>query len=203
MKRSKGILGLPIGIFLWILFISFVLILFVFSYYQYPQSQVHGEFSIPFAKTQKPLKMPALLTLSLPQLKRNVSVRSFAMISLDKSNTMDLRALAIFNAINQFRVQNGLPQVFSSRDTCSFAQTRAQEIVNNFNHNGFQQRIQNHRLPYQTYVTVVENLAMNTNYLDVLNAWVASPGHKENLLRHLQFGCVGDSGVYFTFEGLL
>ncbi len=104
--------------------------------------------------------------------------------------------------INAFRASNGLTPVSSNSETCNFAETRANEIVSNFNHDGFSSRASSHSLPYSSYSEVTENIAMNPNPSDVVNAWIASPGHNENMKKNTPFVCVKSNGNFYAYEGL-
>jgi uncharacterized protein YkwD len=87
----------------------------------------------------------------------------------------------IMDRINEYRKANGLDVVQTDPYTCAFAETRAKEIATNFSHDGFENRIQEDTLPYPSYSLITENIAMNTNYKDVVKKWIASPGHEQNL----------------------
>jgi uncharacterized protein YkwD len=105
------------------------------------------------------------------------------------------------NAINVYRSSQGLSSVQADKNTCDFAATRAQEIVGNFNHDGFQNRINTHTLPYPSYHMVTENIAMTSNYQDVVNMWINSPGHAANMRADTPYVCVAKSGNYYAYEG--
>lgn len=109
---------------------------------------------------------------------------------------------SLFNQINTLRKSRGLPELISSSVVCRFASTRVQEIVGNFNHNGFQNRIKTNTFPYSGYTEIVENIAYNTQPQSVVPHWIASPGHLKNLLQNLVYGCVAQKGIYFVYEGL-
>lgn len=108
----------------------------------------------------------------------------------------------IMSEINKYRSSQGLSSVQTSAETCSFAATRAAEIVSSFNHDGFQNRINSKTLPYKTWSNVTENIAMTSNYKDVVNMWINSPGHAANMRSDTPFVCVRQSGNYFAYEGM-
>lgn len=91
--------------------------------------------------------------------------------------------------------------VSTDSNTCNFAQTRAGEITTNFSHSGFNDRISAHTLPYPSYSYVNENIAMNSNYQNVADSWINSPGHAENLQADTPYACVGINGKYYAYEG--
>lgn len=106
------------------------------------------------------------------------------------------------DAINAYRVSNGLAKVSQDPLTCSFATTRAKEIASNFNHDGFTSRINNHTLPYPSYHEITENIVMTSDYKEVVTIWINSPGHAENMRKDTPFVCVAKFGDYYAYEGL-
>lgn len=107
----------------------------------------------------------------------------------------------ILEEINTYRQQKGLPRVSSNTETCSFAKVRAEEISHSFTHDGFNKRVSDKNLPYPSYREVTENIAYNTDYTDVVNRWIASPGHEENMRKDTPFICIARFGDYYVFEG--
>lgn len=107
----------------------------------------------------------------------------------------------ILTKINEYRASKGLPRVSSNTETCNFAKTRAEEISQSFTHDGFNKRVKVNNLPYPSYHDVTENIAYNTDYTNVVDTWIASPGHEENIRKNTQFICIGKYGDYYAFEG--
>ena len=103
--------------------------------------------------------------------------------------------------INEYRASVGLPSVKTDKYTCEFAVTRAAEIVNNFNHDGFQNRVNSKTLPYPSFSSVTENIAMTSNYKDVVNMWINSSGHAANMRKDTPYVCVEKIGNYYAYEG--
>ncbi len=108
---------------------------------------------------------------------------------------------SLIQQINQYRSSKGMATVSENTETCAFASTRANEIISNFNHDGFTNRVNSNSLPYPSYSTVAENIAMNSDSNQVVPGWINSPGHAENLLKDVPYGCVGNSGINYVFEG--
>lgn len=108
----------------------------------------------------------------------------------------------IMNELNKYRASKGLSAVQTSAETCGFASVRAAEIVSNFSHDGFQSRIDRKSLPYKSWTKVTENIAMTSNYMDVVKMWENSPGHAENMRADTPYVCVRQSGKYFAYEGM-
>lgn len=107
----------------------------------------------------------------------------------------------IMNAINDYRKSQGLTPVSTDPYTCGFAATRAHEIVSNFDHSGFTTRINSKTLPYPSYAEITENLAMTSNYREVVTLWINSAGHAENMRKNTPYVCVAYDGNYYAYEG--
>jgi uncharacterized protein YkwD len=108
--------------------------------------------------------------------------------------------LTLMKQINDFRASNELPTLSTDGYTCAFATLRAGEITGSFNHDGFRSRLDSNSLPYPSYSSVAENIAMNSDANAVVPGWIASPGHNENLRKDVPYGCVGVSGDYYVFQ---
>lgn len=107
--------------------------------------------------------------------------------------------LKILRQINDFRAEKGLPAFSTDGYTCSFAVMRASEIASDFSHNGFRNRIDNKTLPYPTYSGISENIAMNSDPNAVVQGWIDSAGHNENLSKPHTFACIAKNGDYYVF----
>lgn len=117
------------------------------------------------------------------------------------SSLLDSKQQFMLNAINTYRSKYGLSSVKPDSYTCNFATIRAKEIVTNFSHAGFSQRINNRTIPYPGYSLITENIAMTSNYQNVVNMWVSSAGHAANMRKDTPFVCVAYNGNYFAYEG--
>jgi uncharacterized protein YkwD len=118
-----------------------------------------------------------------------------------QSSSSDSVQSYIMQKINEYRASLGLSSVTIERNTCDFAKTRAQEITSSFNHDGFTNRINNHTLPYSSYHEVTENIAMTSDYKEVITMWINSPGHAENMRQDTPSVCVERSGNFYAYEG--
>lgn len=108
--------------------------------------------------------------------------------------------LSIMQQINDFRASNGLPPFSTEGYTCGFANLRAGEVANDFSHSGFRGRIDGNSLPYPGFSGISENIAMNSDPGNVVQSWIDSPGHNENLRKSHAHACVGRNGSYYVFE---
>lgn len=110
-------------------------------------------------------------------------------------------SLYLLDAVNNYRISQNLSPVKSDPYTCDFAKIRTQEISQNFNHDGFNSRIQNHTLPYPSYTAITENIAMNSDYKAVVPAWINSPGHAANMRADTPNVCIAYTGNFYVYEG--
>lgn len=101
---------------------------------------------------------------------------------------------SIMDKINAYRASHGLSAVQEDPNTCAYAQLRANELVNHFDHNGTD-------YPYSNYSLVTENIAMTTNPSEVVDLWINSPGHAENMRKDTPYVCVRNNGPYYAYEG--
>lgn len=106
----------------------------------------------------------------------------------------------LLTQVNNFRAGKGLAPFSAHSDVCFFANLRAQEITSNFSHDGFNNRVQSNSLPYKSYTSVAENIAMNPNSQNVVQSWIDSPGHNVNLSKDVPYACVVGVGNYYVFE---
>lgn len=107
----------------------------------------------------------------------------------------------MLDQVNDFRKSKGLSPVHSDGYTCGFANTRAPEVTSSFTHDGFTNRINSKTLPYPSYSNVTENIAENSDPNQVVPAWIASPGHNENMQKDTPYVCIANSGSYYIYEG--
>lgn len=115
-------------------------------------------------------------------------------------NSINIRDY-ILERVNEYRVSQGLYKVQQDPYTCNFAKVRAEEISRSFNHDGFRRRIEENSLPYPSYSKITENIAMTSDYTQVVNLWIASSGHAENMREDTPYVCIGQVEKYFTYEG--
>lgn len=188
----------------------------LFSFFTPPTTSANATFHFQERRMQRVVKHPTLPVTPTP-LARPVSPLPIANPSLlqptltptstsQQTETpiptaADVKQAFIMKAINDYRTSHGLSPVQTNASTCNFAKIRAQEIANNFNHDGFNQRIQSHMLPYPNYSLVTENIAETGNYQEVVTMWENSPGHAANMRADTPYVCVEEFGDYYAYEG--
>lgn len=107
----------------------------------------------------------------------------------------------VFAQVNKERVKAGLSELTLDYTLCTAAQVRAQECVKVFSHtrpNGSKFRTAIEEAGIKSSYTG-ENVASGyTSASHVMKGWMASPGHKENILRErftaIGIGVVKNSG---------
>ena len=145
--------------------------------------------------TQTPI--PTLTPIPTPQAATPNPTQTQTQTTI--SNTSLSQQL--LDQVNAFRASKGLPAVQTDGYTCGFATIRSNEITSGFNHDGFNNRASSHTLPYPSYTSVTENIAENSDPTQVVNAWIASPGHNENMQKDTPFVCIANLGNYYAYEG--
>ncbi|HMS22373.1 MAG TPA: CAP domain-containing protein [Candidatus Levybacteria bacterium] len=153
-------------------------------------------------KTDTPTPISAPIISPPTQTPVKIQVLTVVVTPVKEAPQQQSMSEYLLEQVNDYRKANGLFVVSSTPETCSFAQIRAGEITTNFTHEGFTNRIANHTLPYTTYSIVTENIAFNSNPMEVIPQWINSAMHAENMRKNTQFACIGISGNYFVFEGL-
>jgi uncharacterized protein YkwD len=99
----------------------------------------------------------------------------------------------MMNQVNQYRKSKGLSVVSTSTESCNYAATRAKEISQGFNHDGFSNK--------SGYALVVENIAQNSDFKNVVPAWINSDPHRANMEKDTPFVCIAKYGNYYAYEG--
>lgn len=152
--------------------------------------------AVPTHVTAEEIPLP---TIFPPDAAVATSMSAVSVATEEISTTSDMEF--ILSQINDYRESQGLPKVVPNSQTCDFARLRAEEVSKNFNHDGFNNRYKTNNLPYKTGQKETENLARNSNYRKVVSAWIASPGHAENLRADTPYVCVQGYGEYYAYEG--
>ncbi len=107
----------------------------------------------------------------------------------------------MLDAINIYRSKNNLYAVKPSKETCDYAKVRAKEIITDFSHSGWEARVNNNTIPFD-YSMITENIAMTSDYTNVVRLWISSPGHAANMRSDTPYVCVAYSGNYYAYEGM-
>lgn len=185
-----------------VVLLSLGILILLFPYFHYEaktSAATPTEVANRITSTPTPTNIPTLTPTSTPiPLPTSTPTPT---IPPKPSFPFDSVQSELLSEINNYRKSQGLGPVTPNLETCSFAMLRAQEVSQNFSHDGFTNRITSHSLPYSQYSNVVENIAQNPNREDVVPQWINSAPHATNLRADTPFGCVGYSGQYYTYEG--
>ena len=116
-----------------------------------------------------------------------------------------LTEVSIENAINDYRIQNGKNRLDKHDPLCDLAKIRVYEIKSDWSHQGFESRKDGDlfarfcNTEKLDCLGIGENLAMNFNTVsDVMNGWINSEGHRENMLGDYNVQCVAVDNGYIT-----
>lgn len=98
----------------------------------------------------------------------------------------------LFRMINKWRVDNKFKPYNKNNIICAVADKRLPEIIKNFSHEDFQKEIQKIK-----YKSMGENLVKGyDNEEDILNSWLNSQEHYENLVKPYTDSCVRCRDIY-------
>lgn len=171
---------------------TFIIALFGFSPFFSPEKEVAGVVSLNIPSSPSPTHV--ITPTQTPTPEPTPAVTDILVYPYNNL-TKDL-----LQQINDFRSGKGLAPLTANSETCFFANLRSQEIISSFNHDGFRNRIDSNTLPYPSYSSVAENIAMNSDPNAVVPGWINSPGHNENMSKDVPYGCVVSNGNYYVFE---
>ena len=110
----------------------------------------------------------------------------------------------LFGLVNEYRTKNGLKQLVIYSPLCEFARIRSEQVQSDWPHNGYDQAAGQGTL-FSTIcpncIKVGENLAKDyPNEEAILQAWIFSAYHKDNLDGDWDWGCaVCSANNYATF----
>ena len=106
------------------------------------------------------------------------------------------------DVVNQYRSSIGLPKLSTRADLCNLSKDRLNEVIVDFNHDGFRRRIDAGVFSALGFTAFAENIWQGNGYpKSALESWVNSPGHKANLEGDYQYGCgvVANDRAVFLF----
>lgn len=105
--------------------------------------------------------------------------------------------------VNAYRTQFGLSSISEDSHSCDFAQKRSADIVTDFSHSGF--NLNNILTYYPTYRYAIENIAYGQQDNTIIQAWINSPSHAENMRSNVTYLCtrktISNGRNYYVMEG--
>jgi len=94
--------------------------------------------------------------------------------------------LAVHNQVNDYRIENKLQPLVFNKSLCKVAEVRANQIQTDWSHKSFFKEVKKIK-----YAQAGENLAKDfNNEEDLVNAWINSKAHRQNLLRPYTRHCI-------------
>jgi len=121
--------------------------------------------------------------------------------SIRFQTTHSINERDLFDLIQRWRYDKYLDPYVKSDAICKFAELRLQEIKADFSHDKFYST----KNPPCSSCQYGENIAEGYNFSEeVLNAWINSPTHLENLEKDFKYSCIKTNGFYtvHTFSTL-
>lgn len=117
--------------------------------------------------------------------------------------------LQAIELLNKDREEQGLPRLIADARLTKVGRKHAADMVENnyFNHKNLQGQSPFDRMKASgiTYRSAGENIAYNSNIVDMEEAWMKSPGHRANILNtkytHVGVGLAqGDNGTIYGVQ---
>lgn len=95
----------------------------------------------------------------------------------------------VWNEVNNWRIAEGKSAYTEDPMLCGMAALRSEEIISDFNHNGFIEHIT--QIRGDRFASIGENLSRGySNEKELLQAWLDSPKHRENLEADFTYSCI-------------
>jgi len=105
----------------------------------------------------------------------------------------------LFTLINEWRKENGYSEYQEHPFACLLAEERLPQVTKNWSHSGFLDSVSEIQTKFpETEDSVFgENLAQNSlNEKEILNKWLFSVPHRENLEYDAPYSCIATDGNY-------
>lgn len=114
----------------------------------------------------------------------------------DKVRRETLDKNLLWNNVQEWRAKSGYSPYQRSEVLCDFAKSRLPELYFNFEHDGFDSKVQ--RLgDHVRFTKVAENLAKDTySPENTLKMWLESPTHLKDLQYDYRYSCIETLGPY-------
>lgn len=146
-----------------------------------------------------------IISSKMQEIKKEILTPPPLIANFQNSNSF-LSVEGVINATNQQRQKNGLPPLKENKELDQSAKTKAADMLKNqyFAHEsplgvGVSDLAKN---AGYDYIIIGENLAMGnfSNDSDLLDAWMNSPGHRDNILNS-KYQEIGVSVISGEYEG--
>lgn len=124
-------------------------------------------------------------------------------VMTNSDETIEKCRQEIIDLVNEQREKVGLTAVYADDKAMEYAQVRAQEITISYSHT----RPNGLRKPYDEIGAMNENIAGGGTPVDVMKAWMDSPGHRANILNEETFaigvGCYWNGTSFYWAQEFL
>lgn len=112
-------------------------------------------------------------------MEKNASLLTFLILLV-------ISPLIVHSQVNDYRVTNKLKPLIFDTKLCAVAEVRANQIQTDWSHKGFLKEVKKIK-----YAQAGENLAKDfNNETDLVQAWIKSKPHRQNLLRQYTSHCI-------------
>lgn len=121
--------------------------------------------------------------------------KAFPYVTPTPTPTTSPNGDVLFDKVNKWRIDNKLKPFTKTDRVCDSAKIRLYEIKSDFSHNGF---ISSRFCNSKTEGCIIgENLAKgNMTEDEILEAWLASPLHRENIEFNFVYSCIVTEGNF-------
>jgi len=97
----------------------------------------------------------------------------------------------LFESVQNWRLELGKEAYIADSQLCEFANKRVKEIQSDFSHSGYRKMAETEIYKDGRYSKTGENLSEGVVYeLELLNKWLTSPSHRDNLEDDFTHSCV-------------
>jgi uncharacterized protein YkwD len=104
----------------------------------------------------------------------------------------------LFDLVNEWRVQTGRKPFDESELACQVAEQRLPQVVQSFNHSGFESLVPQLFTTYPSLHKISENISDSPTPEVVLSGWLSSPSHRKNLEQDIPYMCVRSEGRIYV-----
>lgn len=136
------------------------------------------------------MKRTVITILFILSLAVSYGLGSIGFFSINTFSSQKISEDKLWNEIQSWRNDIGKPKYKNSDTLCEFASSRLNDVERNFSHEGF---LETNATKYR--LNSAENLAKDwPNEKAVLESFIRSPKHLENLIADYQYACVKTDG---------
>ena len=157
-------------------------------------------------KTPTKITVKPIITQTPTQVSAPIPLQVKKALGIDSNSSGSITVEGVIERTNYERAQNGIPEVTESAELDASAQVKAEDMLTRqyFEHTAPDGKTVSDLVDAQgyQYLRVGENLAEGdfTDNVDLLTAWMNSPGHRANILD-ARFQNMGVGVAYGMYQG--